>query len=67
MINDKDQKTIFPITKKIKALLLAEGFTICKSERIFHRDWNYGLTVCNQEYIRGEMERITINSHELEG
>jgi len=53
-----------PIISRLNSLLFDEGFSALKAERIYHRDWNLGLTVSSLEYTRGENERVYVNIHE---
>jgi hypothetical protein len=56
-----------PITKKLDAMLKADGFSMLDIGRIDNSGFSRDTNVNQLEYIRGESERVYITTHEKAG
>jgi hypothetical protein len=53
-----------PITRKLAALLIEEGFSLVNSERMERGGFRCDLNVNRLEYLKGERERVFLCTHE---
>jgi len=68
----RETKGLFPemkksnmtaIDRKIRDLLIAEGYRLIDTARIDRSGFNHDLNVNRMEYIRGERERVYLTTH----
>jgi hypothetical protein len=59
-----DIAVMSPVTRKLDALLKADGFSLLGAGRIENSGTFNDTTVNNLEYMRGEWEKVFVITHE---